>query len=184
MTMPKPASPMASETATISTGNPGLDDILGGGFDADRVYLIEGRPGTGKTTLALQFLLEGVRRRRALSLCHAVRERARVAGRRHPPRLDIGRHRRVRADAARSQPRPGTGADAVPSRRDGAQRNHQEHSRSGSRDKSEAGGLRLVVRDAPPVAKLAALSAADPCPEKLFCRAALHGHAARRHVVA
>src|SRR5690349_13005887 len=44
-----------------SSGNPGLDDILGGGFDADRVYLIEGRPGTGKTTLALQFLLGGVR---------------------------------------------------------------------------------------------------------------------------
>ena len=60
--MPEPVSPTASELATISTGNGGLDDILGGGFDADRVYLIEGRPGTGKTTLALQFLLEGVRR--------------------------------------------------------------------------------------------------------------------------
>ncbi len=46
----------------ISTGNKGLDDILGGGFDADRMYLYEGRPGTGKTTLALEFLLEGVRR--------------------------------------------------------------------------------------------------------------------------
>lgn len=45
----------------ISTGNKGLDDILGGGFDADRMYLYEGRPGTGKTTLALEFLLEGVR---------------------------------------------------------------------------------------------------------------------------
>src|SRR3954463_3580661 len=56
--MPESTAP---ETATISTGNPGLDDILGGGFDADRVYLIEGRPGTGKTTFALQFLLEGVR---------------------------------------------------------------------------------------------------------------------------
>jgi circadian clock protein KaiC len=49
------------EPERISTGSKGLDDILGGGFDADRVYLIEGRPGTGKTTLALQFLLEGVR---------------------------------------------------------------------------------------------------------------------------
>lgn len=51
----------SSEPATISTGNAGLDDILGGGFDADRLYLLEGRPGTGKTTLALQLLLEGVR---------------------------------------------------------------------------------------------------------------------------
>lgn len=38
-----------------------MDDILGGGIDADRVYLYEGKPGTGKTTLAMQFLLEGVR---------------------------------------------------------------------------------------------------------------------------
>jgi circadian clock protein KaiC len=51
----------SSEPETVSTGSAGLDDILDGGFDADRVYLIEGRPGTGKTTLALQFLLEGVR---------------------------------------------------------------------------------------------------------------------------
>jgi circadian clock protein KaiC len=46
----------------VSTGNAGLDNILGGGLDADRMYLYEGRPGAGKTTLALQFLLEGARR--------------------------------------------------------------------------------------------------------------------------
>ncbi|MBJ6977596.1 ATPase domain-containing protein, partial [Vibrio cholerae] len=45
----------------VSTGSEGLDNILGGGFDANRMYLYEGRPGTGKTTIALQFLLEGVR---------------------------------------------------------------------------------------------------------------------------
>jgi circadian clock protein KaiC len=44
----------------ISTGVTGLDDILGGGLTPDRVYLIEGTPGAGKTTLALQFLLDGV----------------------------------------------------------------------------------------------------------------------------
>jgi circadian clock protein KaiC len=43
----------------ISTGIAGLDDILCGGLDADRLYLVEGTPGTGKTTLALQYLLEG-----------------------------------------------------------------------------------------------------------------------------
>jgi circadian clock protein KaiC len=41
---------------------PGLDAILGGGLPTDRLYLVEGDPGTGKTTLALQFLLDGVRR--------------------------------------------------------------------------------------------------------------------------
>lgn len=45
----------------ISSGVPGLDDILGGGLTKQRLYLLEGTPGTGKTTLALQFLLEGVR---------------------------------------------------------------------------------------------------------------------------
>lgn len=50
-----------AEEKRVSTGSEGLDDILGGGFDPDRMYLYEGRPGTGKTTIALQFLLEGVR---------------------------------------------------------------------------------------------------------------------------
>jgi circadian clock protein KaiC len=45
----------------ISTGNAGLDSILGGGLPAKRLYLIEGAPGSGKTTLALQFLLQGGR---------------------------------------------------------------------------------------------------------------------------
>ena len=43
----------------MSTGITGLDNILGGGLTPNRVYLIEGSPGAGKTTLALQFLLKG-----------------------------------------------------------------------------------------------------------------------------
>jgi circadian clock protein KaiC len=39
-----------------------LDDVLAGGFTRGRVFLIEGVPGSGKTTLALQFLIEGVKR--------------------------------------------------------------------------------------------------------------------------
>ena len=42
------------------SGIAGLDHILHGGFPSRRLYLIRGRPGTGKTTLGLQFLLEGV----------------------------------------------------------------------------------------------------------------------------
>ncbi|NNG22497.1 ATPase domain-containing protein [Telluria aromaticivorans] len=47
-------------TPRISTGITGLDDILGGGLTPQRVYLVEGSPGAGKTTLGLQFLLDGV----------------------------------------------------------------------------------------------------------------------------
>ena len=45
-----------------TTGVPGLDDILNGGLLSHRLYLIDGDPGAGKTTLALQYLLEGARR--------------------------------------------------------------------------------------------------------------------------
>ena len=55
-------STVADAGGRISTGMSGLDDILGGGFDPDRMYLVEGTPGSGKTTLALQFLLDGVKR--------------------------------------------------------------------------------------------------------------------------
>jgi circadian clock protein KaiC len=48
------------EQQRSSTGIPGLDDILGGGLPTDHLYLVEGTPGSGKTTLALQFLRRGV----------------------------------------------------------------------------------------------------------------------------
>ena len=43
------------------TGTPGLDEILGGGLPRGQIYLLQGKPGTGKTTLALKFLLEGAK---------------------------------------------------------------------------------------------------------------------------
>ena len=54
---------MADQTTeilpSVSTGIAGLDELLRGGLTRDRMYLLEGTPGTGKTTLALQFLLTG-----------------------------------------------------------------------------------------------------------------------------
>ena len=46
----------------VPTGISGLDHLLLGGLQADRLYLVQGDPGVGKTTLALQFLLDGVSR--------------------------------------------------------------------------------------------------------------------------
>ncbi len=43
-------------------GCSGLDDVLGGGLPVGHLYLVEGEPGTGKTTLALQFMAEGIKR--------------------------------------------------------------------------------------------------------------------------
>jgi circadian clock protein KaiC len=51
----------AGTAPRAGTGIVGLDDILGGGLPVHRLYLVRGCPGVGKTTLALQFLLEGVR---------------------------------------------------------------------------------------------------------------------------
>ena len=46
-------------SARCDTGTSGLNHILGGGFPANALYLIQGDPGVGKTTLALQFLMAG-----------------------------------------------------------------------------------------------------------------------------
>jgi circadian clock protein KaiC len=64
-----------------STGIAALDDILQGGLFGDRLYLVDGNPGAGKTTLALQFLLEGVRRReRCLYVTLSETQRELAAG--------------------------------------------------------------------------------------------------------
>jgi circadian clock protein KaiC len=52
---------MNESKGKAATGVEGLDDILAGGLQRGRVYLIEGSPGTGKTTIATQFLLAGAR---------------------------------------------------------------------------------------------------------------------------
>jgi circadian clock protein KaiC len=52
---------MPAPLPLAKTGSDGFDDVLNGGLTPHRLYLLEGVPGSGKTTLALQFLLEGVR---------------------------------------------------------------------------------------------------------------------------
>jgi len=74
-----PAGPTPSN---ISTGIPGLDELLRGGLTADRMYLVQGDPGTGKTTLAMQFLMEGRQRGESclyVTLSETIRELRAVA---------------------------------------------------------------------------------------------------------
>lgn len=54
-------TPAPPSRTLVRTGIAGLDDVLNGGLTARRFYLVEGDPGAGKTTLALQFLIEGAR---------------------------------------------------------------------------------------------------------------------------
>jgi circadian clock protein KaiC len=68
VTSPEDAHPSAradiqtpNRSNLAATGIQGLDEVLGGGLTRERLYLIEGPPGAGKTTIALQFLLEGSR---------------------------------------------------------------------------------------------------------------------------
>jgi circadian clock protein KaiC len=56
-----PKTPGSPDVPRARTGVAGLDEILGGGLPTNHLYLIDGEPGTGKTTLGLQFLIEGAK---------------------------------------------------------------------------------------------------------------------------
>jgi circadian clock protein KaiC len=60
--MAEPITPIVEATERVSTGIVGLDDVLGGGFPRNHLYLIEGEAGAGKTTVGLHFLLDGMRK--------------------------------------------------------------------------------------------------------------------------
>ncbi len=56
------SSTLVLKSEHVPSGIPGLDEILGGGYPRGRVILITGGPGSGKTMMAMQFLLDGVNR--------------------------------------------------------------------------------------------------------------------------
>lgn len=85
-----PQETLAPEITRCSSGCTGLDDVLGGGLPVGHVYLVEGEPGTGKTTLALQFVAEGLRQGEKVLYVTLSESRSELlaVGRRHGLKLD------------------------------------------------------------------------------------------------
>ena len=164
-----------------ATGIEGLDDILGGGFPANRMYLLEGDPGAGKTTLALQFLLEGAAPGRARPLRHPLRDRGGAARRGALPRLVARRHHDLRAATAEESLK----ADAQytlfhPSEVELGETTRRCSTRSSGCEPMRVvfdslSEMRLLARDS------AALPPPDPRAQAVLHRPQLHRAAARRH---
>jgi circadian clock protein KaiC len=79
--------PAESTSSRLFTGVSGLDDILLGGLSKSPMYLLEGKSGTGKTTLGLQFVLEGKRIGERCLYVSLSESKAELRG--HVPRLVV-----------------------------------------------------------------------------------------------
>lgn len=162
----------------LASGVDGIDDILGGGLTPHRMYLIEGAPGAGKTTFALQFLLKGTEAGESglyVTLSETTAELVAVAESHgwetdkfkiiellsdegldpryeqtilHPAEVELG-------ETVRDVHRPGGRAQARTTR------------------------VRQSVRVAVALAESASLPTPDPCPEALLRHARMHSAASR-----
>ncbi len=146
-----------------------------------RMYLYEGRPGTGKTTIALQFLLEGVRdgeRVLYISLSE-TKAGAQLSSRsRHGWSLDgVDIFELVPPETTLDPERELT---VFPSRRNGAERNHRADLQGGRTDQSRPRGARQPVRAAPACPEPAPLPAPGSGPEALLHQPQLHCRPPRR----
>ena len=164
-----------------STGTAGLDHILGSGLARNRLHLLEGSPGTGKTTIALQFLRAGAELGEAgiyISLAE-TEEELRDGARSHgwtlsdlieicelvPPEsvLDPDQHQSLLYSSDLELGETTTA-----------------HLRRDRADQTEAGGNRQPVRDQAAGAEFATLSPADSRAEALLRAASVYGRHARR----
>ena len=161
-----------STEPVASTGIAGLDAILGGGFPKDHVYLIQGDPGAGKTTLALQFLLEGVKRGETVLYVTLSETRRELHGGGAVARLVARRHRR----SSSSSPREETLAPKKQNTMFHPVRGRARRDRLGAmlaeveRVQAAARRDRLALRDAAAGAEPAALPPADPRAEAVLHR--------------
>ena len=177
-----PAPPAAVSGPLASTGIAGLDDILGGGLTRDRVYLVEGTPGTGKTTLSLQFLLTGA----AQGECGLYITLSETAVELHAVAASHGWSLR---DITLYELMPETGLDPDseqsvlhPSEIELGETTREVMARVEALHPAPR-GVRQPVRAAPADPEPAALPPADPGAEAVFRQPPLHGtDAGRPHV--
>ena len=171
---------MSDPRARLRTGIAGLDDVLYGGLTPNRLYLLEGKPGSGKTTLALQFLLEGVRNGEPVlyvTLSETEEEITAVADS-HGWTLD-GIHVRELMPAEELL-EPERAVHGIPSFGGRAVRDDQEDPVRRRRRQAAPHGAGLAVGGAPAVGQRVALPAPDPGAQAVFHRARVHGDDARR----
>ena len=175
----------AEEGVRLSTGIAGLDAILGGGLPRNRLYLVQGDPGTGKTTLALQFLLEGRRARRAGPVRHPVRD-ARTNCGRSPQSHGWSLERRrpsTRSQAGEDDLRPEEQYTAFHPSEVELGETVQALLDEVERRQAGPAGDRLAVRDAAAGPRPAPLPPADPGPQAVLPRPRLHRPVAGRRRV-
>src|SRR5215204_2134335 len=128
----------SSFLAKARIGIAGLDDILNGGFAKGRLFLLEGLPGTGKSTLALQFLLEGAKTGEK-GLYITLSDGAGAARWRRLARVEHRRwHRGIRAGAPGKSARRGPAAKFALFIRPRTRRDDEENLRSGGSRKAYA----------------------------------------------
>ena len=111
----------------VSTGCAGLDNILNGGFPRGRLYLIEGDPGAGKTTLALQFMREGVRKGERALYITLSESRADLAHAAQSHGLSLDNIEIVELLPNEDDLLPGAAVHRFSSRRSRTQRSHAAH---------------------------------------------------------
>ena len=122
---------MTASEDRAATGIAGLDDVLGGGFARNHTYLVEGTPGAGKTTVGLQFLLEGARRGERCLYVTLSETADELRGGGGQPRLVARGRGPVRADRGRGHARRRAAAEPSLLRRPRARRGDQGHPRAG-----------------------------------------------------
>jgi circadian clock protein KaiC len=165
---------VSSARPKSGTGIDGLDQILSGGFPLHRQYLVEGAPGTGKTTLALQFLLRG-REQRERSLyvtLSETKDELRHVAESHGWSLDGIELYELEAAEKRMKPEE----EYTVFRPEDAELTDtiQDVYRQVEKIASPR-GLRLLVRDAALGTRSAPIPPSCPGLKTILCRTAVHG---------